>query len=333
MLLVISAVLSLLSARLGGLLLRPILLLACIGCSVYLFFGVWHMHRVFIPNQAPADAIRIAHWNQSSKWVDQEAFSKAMIEQEADIVFVSNAKWGKLRQTLLNGFAPFAPDEHERWVNYSFRVYGLPAHYRIEGDAFVASKFPMTRTGMVSMNMPVDKDHPIREQNGRGWVMFIEIDLREDTEPLIVWFVDLPSDPNAWRQDTITKARLAVNNWNGRSWVMGRHVWESVDTDDTFPEPDLIIGDFNTLRGSDSLSRFVPNMRDAFELAGHGRARSWVPGISNGLIRQPFHLADWHIDMTMVSEGWNAIDYQILRTDEWGEAEHRMQMIDLNRQF
>jgi len=328
----VSALLALFSRRLGGLFLRPALLVACIGCTGYLFIGVWHMHRVFSSNQRADDSIRIVHWNQSSKHVDQTGWAISVLDQEADIVFVANASWGEERQELLDSFAPFAPLARERWVNYSYRVHGEPAHYRVEGNALIASRFPMIRTGLVYMHAPTNQEDASFIGSSNGWVLFAEFDLGESestSESLIVWFVDLPSDPASWRQESMQNASNAIHSWNGRSWIMGRNVWELSHTESSFPEPDVIIGDFNTVRGSKSLQLLAPKMSDAFSAVGYGRGRSWVPEIDNRLLRQPFKLADWHIDLALVGANWMPTRYRIEDTRRWGQTEHRMQILDL----
>ncbi len=330
--LVLSAIFALFARRLGGIFLRPVLLLACIGSTAYVFFGVWHMHRALFPTSVPSDAIRVVHWNQSSKKVDQAGFAQFVLDQEVDIVLVSNSTWGKEKQTLLDHLSPMAPDEKRRWVNYSFKGFVDPAHFRIEGDVFIASKYPLVRTGMVKINTPTKQESPVRPGSSHGWVLFAEFDLGEPgapAEPFIVWLVDLPSNPLAWRQDIMQSVSQTINSWDGTSSIMGRHVWETIETNDAFPDPDLIIGDFNTLRGSASLDLLAPGMTDSFEAVGYGRGRSWMPSAQNKYFRQPFKLADWHIDLALVGSRWKPAGYQIKDTRQWGWTEHRMQIVDL----
>lgn len=355
LLLMVSYGFDLISRRMGGVLMRPVLLLANIGCTGYLIFGVWHMHRAVLGSPSDPEAIRVMHWNMSGKTIDGQGWTRSVFDRRTDIVLLANPKWGDERQAILDGLAPFAPGERERWVNYSYKVHGDPSHFWIQGNAMIASRFPMVRSGMVRINTPT-KPIPGNEQpnpgGGRGWIMFIEFDLSRPTdvyaiddrsgseteeqpttpkEPLIVWFVDLPSDPSIFRQQMMQDAADAIEAWDGRGWRMGEHVWEQQTTDGKFPEPDLIIGDFNTPRGSDSIARLTPNspnMTDAFEQSGFGRGRSWVPRVNNAIARQPIKLADWHIDLALVGGGWKTMRYRLDRSDEWGNLDHAMQTFE-----
>lgn len=329
----VSALCAKPARRLGGLLLRPLLLLLAIGCSGYLIFGVWHMHRA-VGGHADkrADAVRVLHWNQASQEIDQPAWGKRIHDLEADIVLIANAEWGESRQTLLEQFRYFAPEENRRWINYSYRIHANPAHYRVDGSAMIASRFPMIRTGMVSFGSSERQAVLEHSASGSGWVMFAEFDTepeRSDDEPLVVWLVDLPSDPAAWKHELMREVRSAVESWDATGWAMGRHVWERQQWEGArFPEPDLVIGDFNTLRGSDSLDLLAPGYTDAFDQKGWGRGRSWVPASRQAWVRAALALADWHIDLALTAPGVEATRYELIDT---GVGNHRVQVVDIVR--
>ncbi len=336
-LLLMSAALALFARRLGGIFLRPVLLIACIGSTGYLILGVWHMHRVVLPKSIPDDAIRIAHWNQAAKKIDQESFGQWILDEQIDIALIANARWGKDRQILLDALAGYAPLDRERWVNYSYRIKGKPSHFWIQSQALIASRYPMIRTGRVAFGSAKREQVLTHSSSGLGWVMFIEFDLGNDAkissdepDPLVVWFVDLPSSPSTFRQKMMRQARQAIEQWDGSGWEIGPHVWEQKTfISKPFPDPDLIIGDFNTLRSSDSLKRIAPDMRDAFEMVGYGRGRSWIPGNKNRLARLPIKLADWHIDLSLVGKDWQTTRYRIENGSDWGSTEHRIQIVDV----
>lgn len=335
-LLAVSALCAKIAKRPGGLLARPILLVVNIACSGYLILGVWHMHRVVMPHSRPDNALRVVYWNQSADHIDQVAWGKRINDQGADLVIVSNAQWGTPRQTLLDQFAAFAPSENERWINYSYRVHGQPSHYRVEGSAIIASRFPMLRTGMVNFGSSERQQVLDQTSSDQGWVMFVEIDLRSIdpesesiTEPMVVWIVDLPSDPLPWKQAQMRQVNNEIEQWDGSGWRMGKHVWEQERNEGaSFPDPDLIIGDFNTPRGSDSLKILAPGYRDAFESSGYGRARSWKPALRRWYLKAPIALGDWHIDLALTNDEWDARNYLLIDPKV---GPHAMQMVDLVR--
>lgn len=330
-LLVCSFVLAKLARRSGGLFLRPILLLLVIVCTLYVPVGIWHMHRALGASDAKgSSSIRVLHWNQAAAVIDQPAWGQRIKDLDVDIVLIANAQWGDSRQTLLEQFAYFAPTENQRWINYSYRIHAQPAHYRVEGSAMVASRFPMTRTGMVQFGSAERQQVLNHSSSGVGWVMFMEFDIdpeRVDDEPLIVWFVDLPSDPMRWKPEQMRDTRAAIDSWDGRGWAMGRHVWEQYELEGaSFPDPDLIIGDFNTLRGSHSLRTLAPNHQDAFSDAGYGRAGSFTPKSKSWLPRRLLKLADWHIDLSLVSRQHRVDGYQLIESEN---TIHSLQITDI----
>lgn len=337
----VSAVFANFSRRLGGVFLRPILFLACLGCTGYLIVGVWHMHRIVLPYERADDAIRIVHWNHAGQKIDEQDWAKFVLDQGTDIVLISNARWGDDRQAILNEFTLYAPEDKERWVNYSYKVKADPSYFWVQDGALVASRYPMIRAGVVNFGSAARQQLMNHSSSNLGWIMFIEFNIAQDTgddhstippEPIsfIVWLVDLPSDPYNARQQSMQRVRDAIESWDGTQWAMGKHVWkQSTLANSSFPEPDLIIGDFNTLRGSDSIDQLAPNMTDAFSAVGYGRGRSWVPDINNTFLRQPFKLADWHIDLALVGQRWSPTRYRIEDVSRWGSTEHRMQTLDL----
>lgn len=331
-LLLASFVFAKLARRSGGLFLRPILLLALILCTLYVPVGIWHLHRAIGSGVAKeAGSIRVLHWNQAAAAIDQPAWGQRIRDLDVDIVLIANAEWGDSRQTLLEQFAYFAPTENQRWINYSYRIHAQPAHYRIEGGAMVASRYPMVRTGMVQFGSAERQQVLNHSSSGSGWVMFIEFDLDPESlsdEPLIVWFVDLPSDPKRWRAQQMREARAEIDTWDGRGWAMGRHVWEQTQSEGArFPEPDLIIGDFNTPRGSDSIQTLAPGYRDAFTQAGHGRGRSYTAETSNQLLQTLLDLGDWHIDLSLLAPGLEIKGYRLMEADQ---GPHAVQLLDVS---
>jgi hypothetical protein len=319
-----------LARRPAAIFLGPVLWMSLVVCAIYLVAIVWWPMFGRGPSTTkPTNTIRALHWNHAGNPVDHQRLGDEVRRLDVDIVLIANAEWGQPRQSILEQFTHYAPDERERWINYSYKVHADPAHYRVEQSVMIASRFPMTRTGMVRFGSGERQQVLEHSSSGLGWVMFAEFDTDPDSvtdDPLIVWFVDLPSNPMAWKQTEMLAARRAVENWDGGGWRMGRHVWEQhVFVSETFPDPDLVIGDFNITRGSDSLNHLTPNMHDAFEAAGHGPGKSFVPKTSHPLKRAVLSLSAFHIDLTLAADTTRVDGYWLLEIED---ALHRAQLVD-----
>ncbi|MBL4590705.1 MAG: hypothetical protein JKY96_01970 [Phycisphaerales bacterium] len=331
-LLAVSAVLGKFSLRTGGMILRPILTLACIGCSVFVVLGIWRMHRVFnvvTPVAGPA-TIRVLHWNQSAYNTKDKAVD-FIVPVDADLVLIVNARRNQHRTSLIRALDQMAPSEEDERLYPGVRANFKPNHATIQGDALVLSRFPIIHTGTTWLDNIVDSEETSRPAGQRGWIMFVELDLSkrypDGPSSMVVWIVDLPSEPMLWRMTSMQAAVNAVNKWNGVYRVSdGNGNWTAINSDDPFPEPDLVIGDFNTIRGSASLDTLAPATKDAFAQAGHGRAGSWSPRIGNKFLRQPFKLSEWHIDLALTGHRWSATNYRLINSPV---GPHKMQVLDI----
>jgi len=335
-LLVFSWVCSKLARRLGGLFLRPLLLFLSLGCSVYLVFGVWHMQRIISIEGNRPTGIRVLNWNIAGTKIQENGLWTQLLKHQPDIVLLANPRWGQDQRTILQSLAPLAPSEPESETfiaSHGFRVQGLPGHFNITHRALIASRFPILKVGLVSDGAILNREKTARRSGDHGWIIFAQFDTRDDPtqtlDPLTVWFVDLPSEPSKWRAEQMQRMHNALDEWGGEIWVPNEQRWVSTQSEmKTFPEPDLIIGDFNNLRGSDSLDILAPGYSDAFSQSGYGRGRSWVPGSTNRWARQPIKLADWHIDLALTAPGVEATRYELIKPDR---GPHRVQVVDFKR--
>jgi endonuclease/exonuclease/phosphatase family metal-dependent hydrolase len=119
--------------------------------------------------------------------------------------------------------------------------------------------------------------------------------MRDD--PVVLYLVDLPSDPRQPRAEIAATAR--------------RHL----DTS-TAPSADIVLGDFNMTRGSASLRRIFPGFRHAYDEAGTGYGATFR--------------RDWpmyHIDHVLLGPDVEATSYELR---DPGVARHRAQFVTVN---
>lgn len=324
------------SLRTKGLMLRPLLLVGCLGITGWVLIGEWSVHRYLTGGGSaePSErALRVVHWNLSSRKIREGGSWERLPDLQADVILIANPRWGNDQRTLLRSLAGMAPAEEWFTAGNRYNVRSAPGHSLILQRGLIVSRLPIRRAGVVSAGPVLNPENESRPTGEHGWVIFAELerttvgaDGTELTEPFVVWFVDLPSDPMAWRMKSMRAMRSVIDAWDGRTRVVEGDRWVTVETDGTFPEPDLVIGDFNALRGSASLDALAPGYTDAFAERGRGTGRSWLPRVGNRVLRQPLKLSSWQIDLALVGPDWHTAGY---RLDDTGAGPHRMQVVDL----
>jgi endonuclease/exonuclease/phosphatase (EEP) superfamily protein YafD len=124
-------------------------------------------------------------------------------------------------------------------------------------------------------------------------------------------------------------ARLAIDRWRSPAHRMQPPGEGASD----FPAPDLVAGDFNTPRGSGSLTILVGPMREAHTAAGFGPGNTWRTPADWSRRRVPAWLSlatrwtgRWPIDLVFASDRWRVT--RIQHTPK-PDALHTLQVVDL----
>ncbi|QYK47238.1 MAG: hypothetical protein KF838_10655 [Phycisphaeraceae bacterium] len=174
----------------------------------------------------------------------------------------------------------------------------------------------------------------VRIDPGRAMWIALDIGLTVDDapKPFIVWILDLPSDIRLSRRMVAESTRRQLLTWQG---TVFRRVSAESDSTQTrspsngyradtslaiqgFPDPDLIIGDFNIPRGSRSLDTLTNGpgwqTRDAFRQAGIGYAATW-----------PLSTPLWHIDQAFLAPWLRATSYRVINPRK---GLHWMQVVE-----
>lgn len=345
----VSALAGRLSLRTGGLMLRPFVLIGCVGATLWVLFGEWHLHRAVLrPDRAPREqTLRVLHWNHSSQ-PDIRGSAELIRDADADIAVVVNSRNGDTRREIVRAMFESLAPASEDTVRVLPNITGerQPGHVFGDWRVIVGSRERILRTGVVTLARVDDGASDWATGSDAGVVVWCEIEaggrFAALGRPLVLWVVDLPSDPGLSRVSVMASARRAVDAWRQPAQETTKGGWwRPVGDPVSVPEPDIVIGDFNTPRGSASLDTLAPGMRDAFEEAGWGRARSWrqvreagpnTPGgpavgrAVSRVMRVLLPLADWHIDLTLLGERWRATRYRLVRPET---GAHDVQVVDL----
>jgi hypothetical protein len=197
----------------------------------------------------------------------------------------------------------------------------------------VLSKRPITRYAVTSLGVArgqgIDPRFGLRTSNRTdpGHALFFEVQHpateKTPAKSSIVQVLDLPSDLSLLRWDVTAKARQTLDHFAGTVFVpdsLDRWVPETPPPESPqagFPQPDVVIGDFNIPRGAASLRILSRGFASAFDQAGRGYMASYPR-------RRPL----FHIDQTFLGPGLRAFQYRLMDLDA---GAHRAQVVDIAR--
>lgn len=250
--------------------------------------------------------LRVVYWNPS--WGTVSGLAEEVRRADADVFVVgdqpTDVPWERVRDAMggtrsaLWAMNSVVLSRHRilRWGATSLEIEGVRVQHRVNPDGTE------------------------RWTRQRGRAIWLEVDTGESLgRPMVLWTIDMPSDPLLDRGYAGRQAARAVREWSGPAFERapdGRDVPDSA-LHRGFPAPDLVVGDFNTHRGAGSLADLTTGLASAFEVAGRGMMGTF-----------PRTLPLWHVDQAFAGSGVRVLSY---RLRDPGEGRHRMQIIDLER--
>jgi len=268
-------------------------------------FGELGMHRALIGRGSGSaqheEPVRLVFWNQAGHGVGD--LGPVFVPREPTVLVLANRHSESSTGELARAFAASGPVHPA--VGWPFDVF---------------SRLPVRRWASTSLGLEGrSRAGDDSSQRDSGWAAWYELETAGGT--LVVWAVDLPSDPRAHRMPLAREAGRSIAAWRGAVRVRegDGYRYETGDAPG-FPAPDVIVGDFNIPRGSASLGVFLQEagageMRSAFGEAGFGWERTW-----------PRAWPVWAIDQCFVGAGVRAVG---LGVEDLGVGGHRALVVEV----
>jgi hypothetical protein len=287
---------------------RIVLCVAWAGVLVYMLAVEFHAGRYFAPVRADKSApgFRVLFWNAE---VDRiEGFEQRVHSQSPDIAVISNAPRSADWQRLRDDVGPAASTVRS-------------------GRFTIVSRYPILRWGQTDLRISGVRPRVSTWKGGgnigfdSGQAMFAQLDTTATIGRItLIWVLDLPSDPTVLRRDMLRHAATSIRIFNGPVFVREPDKLDKPDSTevDGFPEPDLIVGDFNTPRGSASLAPLTRGYPTAFSQAGRGFAPTW---------HRKFPIIP--IDQCFVGPRLRAAGAAEYHAVDLGAAQHRALVVDV----
>lgn len=291
---------------------RVLLVIMCIvTCALVYEWKLWRgigggRESVVPRSERVLGELRVLHVNPSVAFFDE--FATSVAKYSPDIVCITNrpgnTDWDTLRATV-GGAGSMA-----RFLHLT-----------------VVSKYPIVRWGGTKLGVQGARQRvfvwykggEISQDQGEG--LFVELDsLQELGFNMVVWMLDMPSDPQLARRDLFAQANETIQTFRGPIFARNKQLLDVEEAPGSFPpgfpHPDLIVGDLNTPRGSWSMTQVARGLAHAHDIAGSGPAFTWttrVPWIA--------------IDQAFVSPRFEVRTYS---THDLGGGMHMAQVMDLN---
>lgn len=302
--------------------------LAVTLCTGVLLLADWRVQGFAQNSAGPGPIFKVAIWNPS-QW-NQRAVP-ICVDRTTDLALIANpspylkwSNWFEAMSPSTPGPPPLSPSPLSPPPDGS--KPDRPIQLILAGRLAILSRSPVLRWGSVyyvSRGVPADRKQILVRE---GSFMFVEIDTTATLgRPIVIWFVDFPSDPWVHKTLLVQEVLDYARNWQGPEFY---RVASGMDrtrapTSKGFPLPDVVTGDFNIPRGSYSLSLFRDPqgqpLRNAYGDAGKSLGMFNAASFSR---RWPL----WHIDNTLLGTDLLARDYDLI---DPGESRHRMQIMEL----
>jgi hypothetical protein len=266
--------------------------------------------RTPLPMQPPPGSVRLVHWNPSI-FPRFDRLANDLSGLRPDIAALANPPismgLGSVAAALPKGD-------------------GSPASCAIFGRLALFSRYPIVRWGATELRITGSRPRIFRWEGGgnisidQGQLLLAELDTRAVLgTTIVVWLIDLPSDPDIPRMRMAREARETIAQFPG---IMRERTVDGLDAAisdagrERLLRPDVILGDCNIPRGSASLRELVgPGMRHAYQEAGAGMSLTFP--------RMPALLA---IDNAFVGAGLMASEYRVV---DVGAGKHRPQVLEV----
>lgn len=292
-----SAIAERVGTRLAGAIGRPFLLIAALGVTFWMLAIEWKSYRYLYPSP-PHPQATVLFWNLAAHPAgDASDKLTDMVDQvDADILILANPQAGNQLSRLLStakelvelkASDPAPPesgdpddrpnegpeeDQDATPVGPAIRLDEARKRYLVRiGLTTIASRFPVLDTGSAGLK-GVDGEWIWRPtETGVEGIEFVTLDTTEVLgKATSIWIVDLPSNPVLHREDVMRAALTAAREWKA---------YRSEEFVTGFPAPDIILGDFNTPAGSESLKLLVGDFNDAYREAGRGPRATFPRGL------------------------------------------------------
>ncbi len=296
-------------ARLGPLVLAAV-------ATLHVALVHWNLQNAVLRKPGPT-ALRVYHWNATEATDEalqsflRDADPFALRHDSPAVVVLANPP---LRLDWPDIVRMLAPEE--------IAQRDVQRHLRRGGRFVFISGKPLTTAGWASLGLKGQTAEPDLLDDGTA--MFAEVAL--ESGHVVVWAFDWPSDPKRGRMDYVEPTLRAIAESTHSTFTPTAAGPLQREKHTGFPDAGVVVGDFNTARGSRAISDLLPGMASAHAQAGIGPDYGWPRFIYDGK-RDRTTIPFLGLDQAFVRRGeWRATAYRMI---DLGVGTHRAQEVVL----
>jgi hypothetical protein len=247
----------------------------CTGASLLFEWRAWR-YMLPVRTNPEVPSLRVLAWNPATDYMDD--FDQRVTKITFDVFALTNrpghTKWNVLSEHAggarsMARFGRLTMISKYRIIRWGGSVLGIQGARK---RTTLWNSGPLSKVAIAGGEVSQDQ----------GEAMFIEI----DTTPLfgrtsVLWLVDIPSDPQLSRNIMFEQAAATLSAFRGpvfsRTDANMDVTSDITELEAGFPAFDLVMGDFNSPRGSRSIQTLIgsPGVQEAHSQAGVGWNGSW----------------------------------------------------------
>lgn len=284
--------------------------------TVFIAWTHWRIQNALLRSPGPT-ALRVYHWNATEATDEAlQAFLRqtdpfALRHDSPAVVVLANPP---LRLDW--------PDIAAMLADREIPANSAQRHVRRGGRFVIISGPSMTSAGWTGLDLGGKTSEPDLIDDGTA--IFATLDLPAGNTT--IWGWDWPSDPRRGRMAYVAPSLEAINESRHLRFASTAAGPLRQSENKGFPPPDIVVGDFNTARGSAAIDRLLPGLASAHAQAGIGPDYGWPRFIFYGNKERPT-IPFVGLDQAFIrSAAWRATAYRMIDT---GVGTHRAQEIIL----
>ena len=233
--------------------------------TLFIMWTHWRIQNALLRTPGPT-TLRVYHWNATE--ATDEAL-QAFLRQADPFALRHDAP-----AVIVLANPPLRldwPDIAMMLADQEIKASDAQRHVRRGGRFVFISGPPILAAGWTGLRLGGKTSEPDLIDNGTAIFATIDLPAKDTT----IWGWDWPSDPSRGRMAYVAPSLEALRESRHLQFTRTDAGPLRQSENKGFPPADIVVGDFNTARGSAAIDRLLPDLTSAHAQAGIGPDYGW----------------------------------------------------------